>query len=194
MAASNKTQLTGIQSSDMGLVQAIADNFDANITSPNGLKSSHALALVMTQVCPNTEEGQEDTATKRLEKENVKDSTPSGIPISMMSYVGPVGVLMAGSGLEELMKAAFGGVMKMLTGKNFPQNTRALRIVVEQVLHQILCEVNTFDELMQELKARASKSRTARHWVENLILPVLLMLIFIRASEKETDPIFVGSK
>ena len=39
-----------------------------------------------------------------------------------MSYVGAVGVLMAGSGLEELMKAAFGGVTKMLTGKNFPQN------------------------------------------------------------------------
>ena len=48
-------------------------------------------------------------------------------------HVGAVGVLMAGSGLEELMKAAFGGVMKMLIGKNFPQNTRALRIVVEQV-------------------------------------------------------------
>ena len=31
------TQLTGIQSSDMGLVQAIADNFNANITSPDGL-------------------------------------------------------------------------------------------------------------------------------------------------------------
>ena len=66
------------------------------------------------------------------------------------------------------MKAAFGGVTNMLTGKNFPQNTRALRIVVEQVLHQILCEVNSFDELMQELKARASKSRTATHWVETL--------------------------
>ena len=90
---------------------------------------------------------------------------------------------MAGSGLEELMKAAFGGVMKMLTGKNFPQNTRALRIV-EQVLHQILCEVNTFDELMQELKARASKSRTAKHLVENLVLPVLLMLMFIRAEQE----------
>ena len=35
----------------------------------------------MTQVCPNTEEGQEDTTIKRLKKENVKDSTPSGIPI-----------------------------------------------------------------------------------------------------------------
>ena len=101
-----------------------------------------------------------------------------------MSYVGAVGVLMAGSGLEELMKAAFGGKMKMLTGKNFPQNTKALKIVVEQVLHQFLCEVNTFDELMQELKARASKSRTAKHSVENLILPVLLMLMFIRAEQE----------
>ena len=60
------------------------------------------------------------------------------------------------------MKAAFGGVTKMLTGKNFPQNTRALRIVVEHVLHQILYVVNTFDELMQKLKARSSKSRTAK--------------------------------
>ena len=48
LAASNKMQLTGIQSSDMGLVQAIADNFDANITSPNGLMSTHALAPLMT--------------------------------------------------------------------------------------------------------------------------------------------------
>ena len=82
MAASNKMQLTGIQSSDMGLVQAIADNFDANITSPNGLKSTHALAPLVTHVCPNTEEGQEDTTIKILKKENVKDFTPSGIPIS----------------------------------------------------------------------------------------------------------------
>ena len=102
---------------------------------------------------------------------------------------------MAGSGLEELMKTAFGGVTKMLTGKNFPQNTRALRIAVEQVLHQILCEVFTFDEPMQELKARTSKSRSAKHWVENLILPVLLMLMFIRAErEGEWGATFVGSE
>ena len=86
-----------------------------------------------------------------------------------MSYVGAVGILMAGSGLEELMKAAFGGVTKMVTGKNFPQNTKALGIVVEQVLHQILCATPLmFDEHMQELKARASMSRTAKHWVETL--------------------------
>ena len=60
---------------------------------------------------------------------------------------------MAGSGLEELMKAAFGGVTKILTSEDFSQNTRVLRIVVEQILHPILCELSTFDELMQELKA-----------------------------------------
>ena len=81
MTASNKTQLTGFQSSDMGLLQAIADNFDANINSPNGLKSTHALALMMTQVCQNTE-GQEDTKIKRVKKENVKYSTPPGILVS----------------------------------------------------------------------------------------------------------------
>ena len=38
----------------------------------------------------------------------------------VMSYVGAVEVLMAGGGWK-LMKAAFGGVMKMLTGKIFPK-------------------------------------------------------------------------
>ena len=105
-----------------------------------------------------------------------------------MSYVGGVGVLMTGSGLEELMKAVFGSVTKMLTGKNLPQKTRALRIVVEQVVHQIL----SFDEIMQELRARASKSGTAKQWVENFILRVLLMLIFIRVSERRVGPTFVA--
>jgi hypothetical protein len=39
----------------------------------------------------------------------------------LMSFVGCVGVLMANSGLEEVLKAAFGGVARMLTGKNNPQ-------------------------------------------------------------------------
>ena len=81
---------------------------------------------------------------------------------------------MVSSDLEELMKAAIGGVIKMLTDKNFSQNNRALRIVVEQILHPVLYEVSTIDELMQELKAR-----TAKHWVENLLLPVMLMMMVV---------------
>ena len=50
-----------------------------------------------------------------------------------MSFVGCIGVLMSGSGLEEVLEAGFGGVSKMLTGKNYPQNTCALHMVAEEV-------------------------------------------------------------
>ncbi|XP_078661436.1 uncharacterized protein LOC144905583 [Branchiostoma floridae x Branchiostoma belcheri] len=46
----------------------------------------------------------------------------------LMSFIGCVGVLMADSGLEDIMKSCFGGVAHMLSGKKFPQNFRALRM------------------------------------------------------------------
>ena len=45
---------------------------------------------------------------------------------------------MANTGLKDIMKAAFGGVPSMLSGKKFLQNARSLRIVVEEL---ILCTV-----------------------------------------------------
>ena len=80
VAVSHKMKLTSFQSLDMGLAQDTADNFAANIFSPNGLKSTHTLALLMTQLCPNTEEGRK-TLQSRLKKKYVKDSTPTGITI-----------------------------------------------------------------------------------------------------------------
>ena len=44
----------------------------------------------------------------------------------LMSFVGAFGTLMSNSGLEELMSSTSGGVAKMLSGKKFPQNVRAL--------------------------------------------------------------------
>ena len=41
--------LGAITDSKEGLIQAVADNYDANISSQNGLKSTHALALLLTQ-------------------------------------------------------------------------------------------------------------------------------------------------
>ena len=41
--------LVGISESNAGLVQVLADNFDANISSPNGIESTHALAILVTQ-------------------------------------------------------------------------------------------------------------------------------------------------
>ena len=48
-----------------------------------------------------------------------------------MSFVGAMGSHMSNTGLTEIMQTTFGGVPKILTGKKFPQNARALRMVVE---------------------------------------------------------------
>ena len=53
----------------------------------------------------------------------------------LMSFIGSISSLMAGSGLKEILEKAFGGVPKMLTGKKFPQCVRALIIVVEDIFY-----------------------------------------------------------
>ena len=53
-----------------------------------------------------------------------------------MSLFGAVGTLMSNTGLTEIMQTTFGGVPKMLSGKKFPQNVRALRMVVEELCVQ----------------------------------------------------------
>ena len=45
---------------------------------------------------------------------------------SLMSFIGSLGTLMADTGLSDIMSSVFDGVSKMLTGKKFPQNIRAL--------------------------------------------------------------------
>ena len=52
----------------------------------------------------------------------------------MLILISCVGVV----GLEELMKVGFGGVLKILARKSFPQNTRSFRIAAEEILHEIL--------------------------------------------------------
>ena len=54
-----------------------------------------------------------------------------------------VGTLMTDSGLEDILQTAFGGVAKMLSGKKFPQNIRALRMVVEELLRGIIDDLFT---------------------------------------------------
>ena len=51
-----------------------------------------------------------------------------------MKFVGCVGKLMEGSGLNKLMTSAFSGVKKMLIGKNFPRTVRALHPVIIELL------------------------------------------------------------
>ncbi|KAH3755284.1 hypothetical protein DPMN_189975 [Dreissena polymorpha] len=93
---------------------------------------------------------------------------------------------MTTSGLEDILKAFFGGVIRMLTGKNFPQNVRALRMVAKEVLRKESPNVKTFDDLMLSLESKAKNSRTTRFWLDCLIKPVFIMMLFVRA-EREAE-------
>jgi hypothetical protein len=338
VASAKSSNMGALSYAKHGLVQAVADNFDANISSQNGLRSTHALALLLTQNRTLSESSavcdkEENITIKRLKKTEMKNALKSDIPVQsykgpkkpdmpeleakrsilplkvlaqqnivlrrakeldfvflktvinditspeyggfntrmsrqqgqtpkpatvavytplidmvpsdpdtmmtamveaqnltkltgqtytvftndqqlykvavnivwvypelfpefiprlggmhmLMSFVGSVGSLMANSGLEDVMKAAFGGVPRMLTGKNFPQNTRALRMVAEEVLRGVLTSSICSDEdLLSHLDSKASSSRTAKLWIDNLIKPVFIMMLFVR-SEREAD-------
>ncbi|MCP3850965.1 MAG: hypothetical protein GY694_12115 [Gammaproteobacteria bacterium] len=103
-----------------------------------------------------------------------------------MSFVGAIGTLIGDFGLSEILEDVFGGVAKMLNGKKFPQNVRALRMVAEELLREFLRK-NNFEnnnELLKALDQLASESRTAKTWIDVLIK--LLMMKFVKA-EREGD-------
>ena len=106
----------------------------------------------------------------------------------LMSFVGAVGTLMQGSGLSEVLESTFAGVAKMLSGKKFPQNVRAMRLVVEELLRGIMRNENitSMDKLSSYLDKAASASKTSKLWVDCLLKPVFIMMMYVRA-EREGD-------
>ena len=107
---------------------------------------------------------------------------------SLMISIVSIGTLIADTGLSDIMSSVFGGVSKMLTGIKFPQNVRALRMVAEEALREIIQDkpLHCSGDLMQILETEASKSQTTKLWVDVLIKYVLLTMIFVRA-EREVD-------
>ena len=104
----------------------------------------------------------------------------------LMSFIGCVGALMATTGIVELLEHAFASVSKMLSGKLYPSNFRALRLLVEVLLQDVLKEIDNDADFMKALDDLSTKSATTAAWVKNLIHPVLLMMLFTRA-EREGD-------
>lgn len=103
-----------------------------------------------------------------------------------MSFIGSIGTLMANTGLEEIMKAAFSGVPHMLSGKKFPKNARALRMVVKEVILSIVQNVTSAEELVVSLEVKAGESKTTMVWVNCLIKLVFLMMLYVRADVRQT--------
>ena len=92
----------------------------------------------------------------------------------LMTFIGCIDNLLVNSGLIDILNSAFGGVDKMLTGKKFPQNVGALRMVTEELLRPYLKNMETADEFMKFLQDISAESKTAKLWmIDNLIRPVI---------------------
>jgi hypothetical protein len=105
---------------------------------------------------------------------------------TIMSFSGSVGKLMMDSGLSEILKHAFGGVDKMLSGRKFIQNLRAFRMLTEELLRKHMGDVETYEDLDAMLTDISNRSETAKLWVDCFVRPTLIMMVFIRA-ERESD-------
>ena len=98
-----------------------------------------------------------------------------------MSFAGSVGILMENNGIQKLIKSGFTGTEKILTGGKFPMNVRALIFVVVKLLRAFVDDMVCREDLDQFLKEVVSKSMLDEHWVNNLIKPVFLIMLYIRA-------------
>ena len=111
----------------------------------------------------------------------------------MSFVVACIGTLMANTRLSDLLKSAFRGVEKMLSGKDFPRNTRALRICLEEILWSILQDesILDFDSMIILLNSLAKKSRTEHLCMKALIWPVILIMRFVRACREADWPLHI---
>ena len=78
--------MTSLRHHNEGLVQSVADNFDFNIHSMNGLQQTHSLAMIFTQA--NAEE--KYNAAETIQRFKVNDMRDEELPgPEIIPYIGP---------------------------------------------------------------------------------------------------------
>ena len=88
LAATKEIQLSGIHEGGVGLIQAVADNFDADISSQNGKMTTHSLAMLIAQ--PNNASGDEQNNTETISRVSKADmSRPRDFDIPIHRYQAP---------------------------------------------------------------------------------------------------------
>ena len=86
VAAVKDTNIRGMDNSSNGLVQVVSDNFDATISSQNGLRSTHSLAMLLA--FPQTKNPAAITSgIGRLTVNEMKQPVAEDVPIER--YSGP---------------------------------------------------------------------------------------------------------
>ena len=85
-AATKEMQLSGVRRADHGLIQAVADNFDADISLQNGKVTTHALAMFITQP-KHHDDRRTDARIPRISKAEL--STPLDLEVPIQRFQGP---------------------------------------------------------------------------------------------------------
>ena len=86
-AAVADLKMSGISNAVDGLVQAIADTFDADISSQNGRQSTHSLAVLLTQYSHAPSEGGQEDNPRIRRAPNDYSEVPYDVDIHR--YQGP---------------------------------------------------------------------------------------------------------
>ena len=102
----------------------------------------------------------------------------------LMSFTGCIGNLMENTGLSNILNAAFGDVHKMLLGKYFLHNIRALCMAIDEIIRPVLldCVLLILNDLMSYMEGLASKSCTAKLWLDWPVWQIFIALRFIQCS------------
>ena len=112
-----------------------------------------------------------------------------------MNFIHAISIIMSGSGLKEILASSFKSVDKILSGKKYPQNFRALRMLVQELLQCVVQDrnVSSFSGLIELLDDRASQSRTSRLWTNNVIKPTFIIMNFSRASHEADTSLHISA-
>ncbi len=100
---------------------------------------------------------------------------------TLMSFLGIIGILMQGTGLETILNAAFHGVPNIMNEKAWPKAMRGLGMVVTVLQENIINAGKTTTEQIEDCLEDAHSHPTARLWVDCLVMPVIIAHLFVRA-------------
>ncbi len=87
IAATKNISLHGISDASKGLVQVVADNFDADISSQNGKLSTHSLAVLMTQANQDDASKNMEEKITRIKKDDMSHPIEYEVPIERYTGV-----------------------------------------------------------------------------------------------------------
>ena len=107
---------------------------------------------------------------------------------TLMSFVGSIGSLMKGSGLEEIISVSFAGVRNIINGKAWPKALRSFRMVTAAILEPVVERERSPQKILSYIDA-ARMSKTSRLWIDCFLIPVSIMHWFVRAEREGNWPL-----